>query len=250
MTEKELIAKIRELRQIKPKREWVVLTKSQILGKEITPERFLIFNFPVWRLAYVSVFVVFILFGMFGFTQNSLPGDLFYPIKKITEKVQVVFVSEEEKPKVSLELTNKRLEELEKIAQTNQVENLAPAVNEFQKNISEAAKNLARIESSDPKEVKRFIDSVKEIKNKVKKIESYGVVIGEKGLEEFEEATTKLKLQATIQVLKDAISQLEISLEKGALTKEKEEMLIKIKELMEAGKYSEALELYLVNQNQ
>jgi len=34
MTEKELIGKIRGLRQIRPNRDWVSLTKSQILGEE------------------------------------------------------------------------------------------------------------------------------------------------------------------------------------------------------------------------
>ena len=46
MTEKELIFKIRELRQIKPREDWVSLTKSQILGQEPVAEiRFLHFPF-------------------------------------------------------------------------------------------------------------------------------------------------------------------------------------------------------------
>ncbi|TSC53743.1 MAG: hypothetical protein LiPW31_313 [Microgenomates group bacterium LiPW_31] len=34
MNEKELISKIQELRQIKPRKDWVVLTKTQILGEQ------------------------------------------------------------------------------------------------------------------------------------------------------------------------------------------------------------------------
>ena len=34
MTDKQLIGKLRKLRQIKPRKDWVILTKSQILGQE------------------------------------------------------------------------------------------------------------------------------------------------------------------------------------------------------------------------
>jgi len=34
--EKDLVGKIRLLRQIKPRKDWVVLTKNQILGEEPT----------------------------------------------------------------------------------------------------------------------------------------------------------------------------------------------------------------------
>ena len=45
MEEKELIAKIRELRQIRPNKDWVVLAKSQILGQEFNQHRVLIKGF-------------------------------------------------------------------------------------------------------------------------------------------------------------------------------------------------------------
>lgn len=245
MNEKELIGKIRELRQIKPRKDWVVLTKNQILGQEPRLE-----IFPFFKPVYAGLFLFIFLIGLFELSQNALPGDFLYPIKRITEKTQAIFVSEEKKPEITLELTQKRLEELAKVAQANKVENLALAINEFQKSASQAAKDLSKIEPTkkDPKEIKKFVERTKEIENKAKEIESLGIVIGEEGLEQLEEARTKLELQAIVQILKDIISDLENNLKMGALTKEKEEMLNKIKELVNEGKYWEAFEFYLLNQ--
>jgi len=254
ITEKELIGKLRELRQIRPNKDWVVLAKSQILGQEFNQHRVLINWLRVFfaKPVYAGLVVVFVLVGLFGtlaFAQNSLPGQPLYLIKRITEKAQAVFVSEKEKPQASLELANKRLEELTIVAETNQVKNLAPAINEFQASVSEAAKNLSRIEATttDPVTVKRFVDQAKNIEKKAKEVESRGVVIGE--LNGLQEARTKLELQSVVMMLKDLISRLEIRLEKGALTEEQEEILVQIKELVEEEKYLEAQTLFYTNQH-
>jgi len=171
MTEKELIGKLQELRQIKPRKDWAISTKTQILGE--TPG----FSFfPYFKLLSVSeggrrrfiffapalagLVFVFVIFGVFGFSQNSVPGDFLYSVKKIVERGQAVFVSEQEKPQASVELASKRLEELTKIAEANQVKKLAPAINEFQASVSEVAKNFAKMEgiSSDSVAIKKIVE--------------------------------------------------------------------------------------------
>ena len=249
MTEKELIAKLQKLRQIKPNRNWVILTKHQILGEKINPLEVLVNWFGVFfaKPVYLGLIVILVgLFGTFNFAQKSLPGDYLYQLKKITEKAQAVFVSEEEKPQVSLELANKRLEELTEIAQTNQVKKLAPAIKEVQVSLSEAAKNLARIEatSSDPAVVKKFVDQAKSLEKKAKKVSSLGVVIEGEELNELAEASNKLELELLVSVLKNMIT----DLENRTLTEKQQEVLVQMKELVEEGKYSQALELYLINQ--
>ena len=243
MTEKELIGKLQELRQIKPRKDWAILAKTQILGEQ--REQFslieglrLFFQFKLAKPAFASLIAVFILFGLFSFAQNSLPGDFLYLIKRIAERSQAVFVSEIDKPQASLELANKRLEELTKIAETNQVKKLAPAINEFQASVSEAAKNLSRIEatSSDPVAIKKIVDGTKELEENKQKAESLGVVVEGEGTVELEGA------------LKRIVENLIGDLEERTLNEDKEEILSGIKELAEQGKYSEALELYLINQ--
>lgn len=236
MTEKELIGKIRELRQIQPSKDWVSLTKSQILGKEDKYNNLIsVFQILFSKPAYAGLVVVFVLFGLFGFSQNSLPGDLLYPIKKITERSQAVFVSEEELPKYNLEIANKRLDELNQIAQTNQVKKLAPAISEFQANISEAAKSLAKVKGQD---VEKIVAQTKKLEENTKKVE--------------EVLATKILSQETeeslISFYKTQAEMLINDLGNQTLTEEKEEILNQMKKLFEEEKYLETLGLYFISQ--
>lgn len=240
MTDRDLIKKLQILKDIKPRKDWVVLTKTQILGEQ--REQFslieglrLFFQFKLAKPAFASLIAVFVLFGLFNFAQNSLPGDFLYSIKKIVERGQAVFVSEIDKPQASLELANKRLEELTKIAETNQVKKLAPAINEFQASISEAAKSLSRMEatSSDSVAIKKMVEGTKELEGKIQEVKSLGVVVGEEELNQLQEVSNRLEVKLLIS-----------DLEKRTLTEEQEEILNQMKEMAAEGKYSEALIIF------
>ncbi len=244
MTEKELITKIRELRQIKPNQNWVFLTKNRILGEEISEAKeasiisvlrglFLkpkgLFWGPVLKPVYIGLLALFIIFGFFGFAQNSVPGDYLYPVKRATEKGQTLFASDEEKAHLTLELANRRLEELASIVEENKTKNLAPGIKEFQASVFEAANKF----SADNEVVKKVVKMGK----KVKELQSLGVVIEEEGLR-------RLELESFAGVLENLIT----DLENRNLTTKQEVVLDRMKELFEKGEYSEALELYLRNQ--
>jgi len=190
MKEKELIGKIEILGQIRPRKDWVILTKKRILGEEKTASGLISDSFRVfqglffqYRLALASLILILILGGTFAFAQKSLPGEPLFVIKKLTEKTRAVFVSEDEKPKIQLELANRRLEELNQIAQKNDVKKLAPAIDEFRASVSEAAQKLAQIkEPEKSREIgKKVIAEVKKIEENKEKIESLGVVVGDTG---------------------------------------------------------------------
>jgi len=229
LAEKILIGNVKRLRQIKPRKDWVSSTKIQILGEE--PK---IFLFPYLKPAFAGLIAVFLLFGLFGFVKNSLPGDVLYLIRKAAHEGQAVFVSEQEKPVFQLKLANDRLEDLTKAS----VRNLSPTINEFQTNVLEAAKNLAKIDAttSDPVVIKKIVEETKKLEENKQKVEALGLVIGEEGTIELENALAKV----TGNLIED--------LESRTLNEEKEEILSQMKELFEEGKYSEALELYLINQ--
>jgi hypothetical protein len=247
MTEQELIKKIKVLKQIRPRRDWVVLTKSQILGQE--PKRSLapfggelfswsLETFPRLFLRPRPVLVSLIFLGIlitavFGFAQNALPGDSLYSLKRISEKSRVVFVSETNKPKAHLELANKRLEELTKIATTNQTEKLASALSEVQASVSQAAKDLKK-----PKKItKEIVDQTKKLEENKGKVEALGVLIGE--TEKLDNALSQL-VEREIQ-----------DLEGQTLSEEKTRLLEQVKEDFEAGNFSDALEkIWLLSQSQ
>ncbi|MBZ9577517.1 hypothetical protein KJA13_00555 [Patescibacteria group bacterium] len=245
-TEKQLISKLQELQQIKPRQDWVVFTKEQVLGEEkpVSGFSFISFIREIQRgerfifqhkPAFATLLVLAILFGLFGFAQNSVPGDTLFSIKKIAEKGQVVFISEKDQPKHDLELANKRLDDLTKIAQENEVKNLAPAINEYQESASKAAESLAKMESKDPEIVKEIVEQTQKLEeSKQILIEVYGVA----GLEKEQANLTKIVIEWLIE-----------DLENSSLTEEQEEVLAEVKEDYEAENYSDALEKILLQIN-
>jgi len=218
MTEKELIGKIRELRQIKPRKDWVLSTKTQILGQEPRLE-----IFPFFRPAYAGIFVVLLLIGLFEFSQSALPGEPLYVLKRISEKAVVSLTPQEQKSKVNLESANKRLEELNQIAQNNEVKKLAPAMSEFQANISEAAKNLVNVKKVD-KEIIAQTQKLEENKEKVEQVLS-----------------TKIETEELDNALGQLVEREIKDLEKRTLDEEQTAILEEAKADFEAENYSEAL---------
>ena len=225
-SEKALISKLQELRSIKPEKDWASLTKTRILGEDTR-----LYFFPFFKPALVGAAFAFVLLA-FGFAQNSVPGDLLYSVKKITERSQAAFVSEQEMSQYSLNLASKKVKELARVAEANRVKNLPSAITETQASISEANKSLAK--NTDPAEAKRIVD---EIEKEMQAISSLGVVVDGEELDELIQNTDKRYAEYLIP-----------ELENNALTEEQEGILNQMKELAEEGNYSAALELYLTSQ--
>jgi len=234
MTEAELIKKIKTLKEIKPRKDWVVLTKTQILGNvEVRPQPFL---FPFFKPAYAGLFLFLLLIGLAEFSQGALPGDPLYSLKRITEKAQSVFVSKEEQPKLQLELTNKRLEELNKVAEANQVKRLAPALNEFEttkiaakKEVVNSIKNKSGKEAT--KVAKDIASKLNEVNENEKKVYATLNIESTGGVEQTAE-------KAVVEILiKDA--------KNSTLTEEQKADLVKVEEYYKSGDYQEALNLFM-----
>lgn len=236
LTEKELIGKLKELRQITPRKDWAVLTKTRILAQE--PEyrrRASVSFFPFLKpkpafAGFIALFMV--VGGFYVAVKNSLPGESLYAIRRIAHQGEAFFVSEQEKPVFQLKLANDRLEDLTKVS----ARNLAPTLDEFQANISQAAKELVKMDAatSTPLAIKKIIEETKKLEENKQKAESLGVVID--GTEELD------------NILQAIVGNLIEDLEQRSLTEDKEEVLSQMKELFGAEKYSQALELYLINQ--
>ena len=231
-TEKQLISKLQELRQIKPSNDWVVFTKEQVFGKEKTRPEFSFISFIKeiqkgerfvfqHKPAFAFALSLLILIGVFGFAQNSVPGDSLFSLKKITEKSQAVFVSERNQAKYDLEMAGKRLDDLFKIAEENEVKNLAPAINEYQESISKAVESLAKAENSD------IIEEIANIEQKVKTLGILGIEIGN-----IQEEIYKIYVEREMNDLEG-------------------EILEQVQQDYEAGDYYDALEkiLLLINNN-
>lgn len=239
MTEKELINSLKELKEIKPRKDWVVLTKNRILAEEqpeMEPGFTPLFSAFRYKLALAPLLGVFVVIGLFGFAQSTIPGDFFFSFKKITETAQVNLSSVAEKPKVQLQLANKRLEELSRIAENNQVRNLGPAIEEFQASVTQAAKDLASMEAgvdnSDSVVLKELVEETRKLSENKEKVESVlGTKVGDMG--ELENAMGALEQRTAGYLIAD--------LETRTLSEESQSLLEEAKAEYEEGKYQEAL---------
>ena len=231
MTEKDLIKQLKGLKEIKPSKEWVILTKRQILPEEKSVSAFPVFQ---WKLAFAPMISVFIVIGLFGFANTTVPGDFLFPVKKVTEVVQVgLSLTSAEKSEVHLRLANRRLEELSAIAEANKVRSLAPTIKEFQDSMTEVVNNLSSMDRSALKELVAETQKLEENKQKVESV--LGVQIGG-------EQTEKLEKQLSAYLLAD--------LEKRTLNEEDQKLLTEAKEYFEAGAYTLALEkIWLLSNN-
>jgi hypothetical protein len=226
LADKELISQLRKLRQIEPRKDWVSCTRKEILGEEPG-----FYFFPYLKPAFAGLIAVFVLVGLFGIVKNSLPGDGLYTIRKVAHKVEAIFVPEDEKPAFQLKLANDRLEDLTKVS----AKNLAPTIYEFQANIYKAAENLAKIDAttSDPMVTQKIVEETIKLKENEKKVQSLGMIVEGDETNNFDKTVVEYLIN---------------DLENRSLTEEKAEILEQMKELFQEEKYSEALELYLINQ--
>jgi len=239
LTDKQIIAEIKKLSQIKPKKDWVFLTKKEILPPTTFREGVLanIFSPEKWwgvrpRYVLAPVLSLVIIIGFLGFAKSSLPGEPLYIVRKVAHLGRAILASETEKSTFQLQLANDRLEDLTKASPKN----LAPTINEFQANISQAARELSKIDAttSSPAVIKKIVEETKKLGENKQKVESLGVVID--GTQELDDALGKI------------VGNLIGDLESRTLTEQKQETLVKMKEFFDEGRYSDALELYLTSQ--
>ncbi len=244
MTEKELINKIRKLNEIRPSKDWVVLTKNNILGEEKVSlrEKFLsqkdhlreVFSFKR-GFAFVIASSLLFFFALFAFAQNSLPGSFLFPLKRVTEKAQAMLIPQQKQIDYNVAIAEKRLEELRKIAENNSVENLAPAINEYQASVSQIAQDLAKTKNK--KEVKDIAEKVQKLKKQELKIESSASLVVPKNKELEKASAGKL-----VSLLNSLVRDLK---KNQSLTEAQKIALKKVEENIKKKEYNEALIMIL-----
>lgn len=239
MTDQALIKSIKGLNQIKPNQEWVVFAKSRIMGADAMayeqpsmPYRLADYFRFAYKPALATVAFFGFIIGTFAMANNALPGDLLFPVKKIAERVQGAFVPKDQMAQYQLNETQKRLDDLAKIAQQNQTKKIAQGMDEFKATLSQTAKNIKSGELG-----QNTINEAKKLADKKAEVEkSLGVVVSDDD-----------ELSSAI---KDLVSREIQDLEKRALTEEQTKLLDSAKQSFEAGDYSKALESVWLLSNQ
>ena len=190
MDEKQLINQIKQLKTITPNSDWVLSNKTNLLGEE---KRFDWALFLRPALVGASLFAVMVAFNI---SQDSLPGELLFALKRLTENKDTLLCSKDEKPLRSFELAHKRLEELYLIAENNDVKKIAPAINEFQLTIAGVTKELSKAYVTGGDAGEELIDEAKKLKD-AKEIVGQALAsnIGGEAYDELGVATARLQIQ-------------------------------------------------------
>ena len=240
MTEKELIKQLKTLKEIKPRKEWALLLKSEILNAKYAEQKiavkpatkawsilelFPLFNYQK-KLVYAFATLCFFVVGIFGFAQYTMPGDLLFPVKKITEQTQT-----------PLQVAYNRSEDLVQIIKENKIQNLDSAILEFKTSVTDAAKTITQnlVKNNDKESIKVVMAEVKKIQDNQEQMKTLGVNIGD----------TKELDDVLALIVQEQID----SLNESTLTEKQEEALKGITELYEQEKYSDALEQILLISN-
>lgn len=254
MKEKEFIKEIQKLRQIEPKKEWVLMTKKQILGEgETQPSSF--WGFQLSQAFVLPLLVVVLVGGaVFIVSQSRVPGDFLYSystsVKKINEAMQR---QEEDESEFYLNLAEQKIRELKEMAKNDQKEVLASAIQETADIIRKAAESIPEVSQS-PAQSSKYVQKVNEIQAGKKEIEEIlDVTLGEEEVKQLENKVLAL-LTNSIENTKDEIGLLvekEIKdRETKTLSESEREALEEAREFYEGGDYSRALEKLLISGQQ
>jgi hypothetical protein len=124
-----IVRKIKALQRIQPNASWLQSQRSFLLSEISRSQKpiknrknflvFPVFNFSkIFRPAFAFAFSIIILIsslttvGVISAAQNSLPGDMLYPIKTAIEKTQLSFTADRtNRTKLSIKFATQRLDE-------------------------------------------------------------------------------------------------------------------------------------------
>jgi hypothetical protein len=246
ITEKQLIESLKQMREIKPRKEWAVLLRSQILAEKKTeskivaqPAKFAEFIGMIssslfqpfstaqsrQKIAYSFAAFAFVVIGLVGFAESSMPGDLMFPAKKMAEQSQAALTGQTGL-KNNIVALNSRINDLAQVAKEGKKSSIPSAIDEIKTNAKDLAFTLKANPVSDQKTLKEIAASLKTLAN----------VPG-----------TDLSENSDVRDLYQTVVQRQITdLQKTTLTEAQKTTLTEIESLSEQGKFAEALEKILL----
>jgi hypothetical protein len=231
VTQKQLIESLSQLKEIKPRKEWAVLLKSQIIAeKKVVAEvvsqpaksvgimDIISSVFFQKKVAYAFAGVILFIVGVLGFARGTVPGDMLFPIKQLAERSQATLTGQ---PGLIITLNN-RINDLAQVAKDGRKDNIPSAISE----VTQAVKDLNNNPTQDPKALKEIAASLKTLAS----------VQG-----------TDLSQNTDVIDLYQTVVQRQIAdLQKATLTDEQKATLAEAQDLYSQGKYTDALERILL----
>lgn len=239
ITQEQLISQVKLLKEIKPRKEWAVLLKSEILAGDQETVKIPAQKVGVWdlignlnfgfgasrKLAYSFAAFLFVIFGAFGFVEYTMPGDLLFPVKKIAEQSQAALTGQSGLEQ-GVTILHNRINDLALVAKEGRKNNISSAINEVKENASYLAKNLGSGSVKNQQTLKEIAVSLKTLAN-----------VPGTDLAENPEVVNLYQRVVVNQI---------VDLEKSTLTNEQKQILEEVKQLYADGQYIDALEKILL----
>lgn len=234
-TQKQIIESFKQMKEIKPRKEWAVLLKSQILSEQnsepIQAQSSGFISainsiFAQRKLVYSLAAILFLVIGVFGFAKYTVPGDLLFPVKKIAEQSQAA-LSGHTGIKQDVVILSTRINDLVQVAKEGRTDNIPSAISEVNANAKDLAQSLKNNPVNDPTTIKDIANSLKTLAD----------VPG-----------ADLTSNQNVKDLYQAVVQSQITdLKKVTLTNAQSNMLLQVEDLYSQGKYADALVLLMSN---
>ncbi len=157
MEEINIIKKLESLKETKPNSEWVAFAKRDILSKEFVKEKES-FSFTTFISTLSHAFetpkvLAPVLSGMivvvFGFalvsSQNTMPGDNLYSLKKAYNQVATSLLPADQQAVARINQADELLAQLDSIAKSNDNGNIEATTEEVKKAISVASREITKV---------------------------------------------------------------------------------------------------------
>jgi len=204
MENREIVKNLKKLAQIKPSQEWRDLTRGNLVSQINWEKRQEIFNtrptgflnlFKSFQAVAMAACFLIIFIGGPWLTviasQASLPGEILYPVKRVSERIQAKIASKEEKSGLQMKFANRRLEEFTKITKDDlgeKDEKAKEIISGLKNNLASASANLRGISKEEAISIAKKTISIKEDIGRVKEGASLdnkdSLIEAEKAIEE------------------------------------------------------------------
>jgi hypothetical protein len=167
------LQKLNSLKEIKPNQNWVSFAKRDLFEKieesEINSHINIFSVFYLSKKPVLAAIASFVfIMGIFGMAQASVPGDILYSVKKITEKGQSALLPADRKLAFEFKLVNERLNELNSIVNSNRTGKLASAVKEVNDSLNTVAGKLKGEKVT--KEIVKETGKINEVRNQIEEV--------------------------------------------------------------------------------
>ena len=188
---------------VKPRPEFKAQARNQMLSwlhsRKRKPERKglpVLGWMPRWATAViVGVFVLLLAGGStVAASSNSLPGDILYPVKLATEKVQTAFTfSDTGKAKLDAKLASRRAEEMARLAERGDSKGVAALRSQFEAHLERVEDLAVKISEDKPASEPLLAELEQQLQNNAERDDALLQKVGAKAPEQFKLAIARAK---------------------------------------------------------